>query len=165
MARKKKVEVVPVEMELSETERVENVYPLFIHWRTKILGPEDPQNEGEFARVHSISTDQIGEWKRKESFADDVVKAALAWGRARVPELLHQLYDIVRTEKSASSIEKYMNIISQLEENQKKEGSGNTFNQINVFGISDEKLKRIAARTLGTGNPSLPGQGGAGQAR
>jgi hypothetical protein len=129
-----------------------NKYKDFINWKVKPLKKDDPKSLEEYLIVNDITQEEINEFVGKPEFADDILAETLSWAKTKTPEMLHILYDQVRSNKSVTAVEKFLTIAHEL--NKKKDEKSNNY-QINFFGnIDDDKFKRIAAREVGFSLPS-----------
>lgn len=129
-----------------------NNYKKFIEWKVKPLKKDGPKTLDEFLLVNNITQEEVNEFVSKAEFADDILAETLSWAKTKTPEMLHILYDQVRSSKSVSAVEKFLTIAHEL--NKKKDEKSNNY-QINFFGnIDDDKFKRIAAREVGFSLPS-----------
>lgn len=127
-------------------EKLDKVYSIFVEWKAKPLKATDPQNVDEFCELHEVTKSDLADFTKRPEYHDNLTTAALNWARGKVPELLHVAFEEARLSKDVASIERFINIAHELK---KKKDQGIGGNQFNFFNIDNDKLKQIAARTIG----------------
>lgn len=133
----------------------DEIYPIFIKWYSMPPETRDPRNIPEFSEKMNISLAQIAEFTNKDTFSEDLFKAAKEWGKSKIPELLHMLYRKYKEKQNPNDLRMYKELL-ELDKNDKT--VGNTIN-FNVFNPTDEQYKQIIAResrSLALGESETP---------
>lgn len=144
MARKK----TPDDLLVLDKEKYHFAYKEFIKLKCRPGREGDPTSPEDFCKRYGITMEQFHGFLSEPTFADDVLVQSLDWAKGKTPELLQILYESIKTTKSASDIERFMNLVHELKK--KKDEREGQYNQFNFFGsLSEEKFKQIAQRELG----------------
>jgi len=118
----------------------QNAYNFFIRWFTTPPNERIPASKDQFYTTIGINDDIVAEYQSRDTYYDDIYKEARNWGRSKIPQLLHMLYEEFKQTKKPAILETYKKLL----EVDKKEG-GSTFN-FNTFNPSDEQYRQILAR-------------------
>jgi hypothetical protein len=119
----------------------DDIYPIFIKWFAMPAESRDPRTIPEFAEKMQIPLSLIAEFNNKETFSDDLYRAAKEWGKSKIPELLHTLYRRYKERQNPSDLKMYKELL----ELDKQDKSGPVIN-VNLFNPSDDQYRQIIAR-------------------
>ncbi len=119
----------------------EEVYPIFLKWYAMPATQRTPRTIPEFCEHLDIDPSVISNFQDKESFTEDLYRAARDWGKSKIPELLHLLYSRYKERFNVNDLRMYKELI----ELDKEKNSGPSIN-INVFNPSDDQYRQIIAR-------------------
>lgn len=125
----------------------ERIYQIFIDWKARPTRATDPKDVDEFCKTHEIEKSDLAEFISRADYSDRLTTAALNWARGKVPELLHTAFNTAKLSGDVAAIERFISIAHALKDKKGQSGQGN---QYNFFNIDNDKLKQIAARTIGT---------------
>ena len=114
----------------------EQIYNTFLFWFSLPPKSRKPQTFQEFADFYKITLSDIAEFQERDTFGEGLYKAAQKWGKAKVPELLHIVFERAKSSGKPSDVESFTRLIT-LDKDEKK--NGNTYN-LNVFNPSDIKI-------------------------
>lgn len=114
-------------------------YHTFITWYAIPESQRDPKSIDDFCTRLSITKADVVEYSQRETFYDDLYKAAQDWGKSKVPELLHLLYKEYKDKKNPSHLKMFKELLELNKENK------NIIN-FNNFNPSDEQYRQIVAR-------------------
>lgn len=101
----------------------------------------DPKNIPDFCEKMKTTLSEIAEFTNRETFSDDLYKAAKEWGKSKIPELLHMLYRKYKESGSTNDLRMYKELLELDKDNK----NGPIIN-LNVFNPSDEQYRQIIAR-------------------
>jgi len=115
-------------------------YLSFIKWYVMPPNERQPKTQAELMAVLGITNQDVAEYQQRDTFHSDIYREAQNWGKMKIPELLHTLYQEFKETKKPALLETYKKLL----EIDKKEG-GNSFNFV-VLDPTDEQYKQIIAR-------------------
>lgn len=116
------------------------IYPIYLQWFAKPPGKRRPPTLEEFLTRYKITKKDIIDFHERQEFYDDLENAAVKWGQQRLPELLHLLYDKIKSGKSSSDIKVFKDLVYP----EKKQTQSNNVNVI--LNLQDEQYKQIIQR-------------------
>lgn len=119
----------------------DEVYPIFIKWYAMPIETRDPQTIPQFAEKMLIPLSAIAEFTNRETFSEDIYKAAKEWGKSKIPELLHMLYRKYKERQNPNDLKMYKELL----ELDKGEKNGPIIN-LAIFNPSDDQYRQIIAR-------------------
>jgi hypothetical protein len=90
----------------------EQIYQIFLKWYAMPQESRKPQSIPEFCTTMEVDPSLIAQFTHKENFSDDLYKAAISWGKSKVPEMLHILYDRFSKSKSPNDLRMYKDILT-----------------------------------------------------
>ena len=90
----------------------DQIYQIFLKWYAMPQESRKPQSIPEFCETMEIDQSLIASFTHKETFTDDLYKAAISWGKSKVPEMLHVLYDRFSKSKSPNDLRMYKDILT-----------------------------------------------------
>ena len=104
-------------------ESLQKIYRSFIRWYSM---PESEREEGvksfdEFCIRYNIDKATISDFQDVETFTEDYYSASIAWGKSKVPEMLHTLYEKFKKSKDKKDFDMFQQILNA--ESRKKEES------------------------------------------
>lgn len=120
-------------------------YKLTVTWFALPLSERNPKSPEELCSQLKIGLQDLALYQARDSFADDVLAEAKKWGKLKLPELLHQLYESFKSAKTPNP--NTLRVYKELLELDIDKKQGVNFN---VFNISDEQYKSIIAREAGS---------------
>jgi len=97
----------------------EKIYNMFLKWYAMPQDSRDPKTIPEFCEKCKIPQSLIAEFQHNPDYTDDLYREAMAWGKSKVPELLHHLYSKYLTTKNAADLRMYKDLLS-LDKDSKK---------------------------------------------
>lgn len=126
---------------------MEETYSLFIKW---LVTPEADRPAGQkdlqsFCNANGITKEQVGEYKKYPSYNDDYFNACILWSKSKIPSLLHKAHKKADESGDLMAIEKYTDIVLNLDSNRKKPDL-NKSPVDTLKPIDDEKFNKIAQR-------------------
>lgn len=113
-------------MNEDEKERLNEVYAVFVRWYAMPQGTREPKTIEDFCRHMDIPLSAIAGFQARDTFTDDLYRQAIQWGKSKVPELLHLLYDKYKMGKSPNDLRMYKELINLDKGDAKKEQDNNT---------------------------------------
>lgn len=128
------------------------MYDKFIKWYSKPKNKRKPRTLEGFCELYNIKRKDIDEFKDRPTFQSDVAMATRKWAKDRIPELIHILYETAQSSGNVNSIEGFMRLLQEDEEEK-----GNSFEEIiNKTIFTDEQRQQIADRIAGRGGFDRP---------
>jgi len=100
-------------------EQKEKIYSAFIKWYASPVDSRKPRTIEEWCTQFNIPTNLVGEFTHKREFTDDIYREAIAWGKSKIPELLHILYQQYLITKAPATLKLYKEIISSEKQDKK----------------------------------------------
>lgn len=125
-------------------------YNHFVSWFAQHPNKREPRSIKEFCDKYEITQSEIQKFKESSTFAADLIKKTKAWGKERIPELVHQLYELSTNTNNSKVIESFIDIIKD-DENDK-----DADDIISITNFSDEQRKQIIDRIAGRGGFDRP---------
>jgi len=123
-------------------------YKIYITWMAQ--APQDKKPIDVFAKDENISKDDIKSFKESTQYLNDLIVATKKWGRERIPELVHKLYEASKNSGNNKVIESFIDMI-QIDDQDEQEDI------ISITKFSDEQRKQIIDRITGRGGFDRPG--------
>ena len=77
----------------------DQAYSSFIKWYVVPPNERLPKTLPELLKVLNITETDIAEFQQRDSFHSDIYREAQNWGKMKVPELLHSLYEEFKSSK------------------------------------------------------------------
>ena len=79
--------------------------------------PETEREDGmktfdDFCMRFEIDKSVISEFQDVESFTDDYYNASIAWGKSKIPEMLHALHAKYKSSKDPKDLKMYHDILT-----------------------------------------------------
>lgn len=111
--------------ELDE-DRLNDIYPIFLRWYAMPQNSRTPRTIPEFCEELKIPLSVVAGFQNKDTFTDDLYRHAIQWGKSKVPELLHMLYEKYKTSKNPNDLKMYKELINLDKGDAKKEQDNNT---------------------------------------
>lgn len=71
-----------------------------------------PQTIDGFCEHFEIDRSVLSEFQSRDEYTDDLYRAAISWGKSKVPELLHTLYEKYKTSKNPNDLRMYKELIN-----------------------------------------------------
>lgn len=122
-------------------------YKAYIKWQSQSPSARKPLEV--FAKEQDITQEDIEEFKSSEKYQADLITATKKWGRERIPELVHKLYETSKNSGNNKVIESFIDLIKIDEEDEVED-------IISITKFSDEQRKQIIDRISGRGGFSRP---------
>ena len=121
---------------------MEEIYKIFVIWKSRPPQKTDPQNPKEFAEKYGVTLSDLREFTERPEYPDDTLNASIGWAKSKTPELIQQIYKEVKESKNVADLERFLNVIYELKRKDKINNQ-----QINFFGnLSDEQYANILKR-------------------
>lgn len=83
-------------------------YKEFIVWIATPKELREPKTQSGLAKKFGVGEDTLSEWKRRNSFYDEVSKKRKEWGRDRTPDVIHALYSNILKTGSVSGVKLWL---------------------------------------------------------
>lgn len=115
-----------------------DVYTIFIKWFAMPKETREPKTMAEFCSQYNITKSDISAFTTKDSYYEDLVKEAKNWGKSKLPEMLHILYNDFKESKKAITAQTFKQLL-ELDKEQKPLN-------INVFNLPEQQYRQIVAR-------------------
>jgi GH35 family endo-1,4-beta-xylanase len=123
----------------------DDLYSIFLEWRTRPIGDDDPQNIAEFCTLHNTDRATLKEFTKRPGYNEDLISYSLQWARNRIPELVQLVYNKVKLSKNVKDLESFVNIVEDLSNKDKYSGGAKIQNN---FFINDQQYQQILAREV-----------------
>lgn len=114
------------------------IYNIFIKWYTMPKESREPRTLKEFCDQFEITKEDISEFMQRDTYYDDLMKEGKNWGKSKLPEMLHILYEDFKENKKPITAQAFKQLL-EVDKEQKT-------NNINVFNISDQQYRQIVQR-------------------
>lgn len=103
--------------------RNEQIYNIFLRWYSipETAREADTKTIDEFCTKMGVEKSLIATFQKRPEFTEDLYKAAIAWGKSKVPELLHILYEKYKTSKNPTDLRMYKELINGGDDAKKKD--------------------------------------------
>ena len=129
-------------------------YDDFVNWYIQHPRKRIPTTPELLLSQNKITPELMEEYMSRPLFKDDCAVKAQKWGQARLPELIHKVYDLCVERPSASNIDAYLKLVGM---GGGKGSDGDDADRhdpfdLSKFNISDEQRKQIANRLSGRGS-------------
>jgi hypothetical protein len=119
----------------------DQVYPIFVKWYASPVEERNPKTIPAFCEHMGIELADTVDYTSRESFSEDLYKAAKEWGKSKIPELLHMLYNKYKLTNNANDLRMYKDLL-ELDKDSKNAPIIN----LNVFNPTDDQYRNIIAR-------------------
>lgn len=119
--------------------KLDRVYRLYVIWQSEPPVERKHDTLKDFSVFHKVSEADLATFENAPGYYEDLEREATKWGRSKLPELLHLLYNQILKTKKGSDIETFKKLISR----DANAPSGNT---INIFNLDDKQKKQIIER-------------------
>ncbi len=116
----------------------QQTYSVFVKWFAMPKETRYPATEEEFCTLAKISKQDLAEFANRDTFYDDLVKEAKNWGKTKLPEMLHMLYNDFKENKKPVVAQTFKSLL-ELDKEQKPLN-------INVFNLPEQQYRQIVAR-------------------
>lgn len=97
---------------MSEQERLDQIYKVFVKWKALPESTRDPKTPEEWAKKAKVKVEDLVEFEERETYTDDLYKASIKWGKAKVPELLHLVYGKYITTKNPNDLKIFKELLN-----------------------------------------------------
>lgn len=139
--KKKPKPSLPKGMSVGSEKHLDYVYNVFVRWSALPPTERRPSTVKDFSKTFKVTAKQIADLKERKGYYDELEQHAKNWGRAKLPELIHTLYNESKKSRKSQDIERFKNMVTE-----KKESEGNTFNTVNLINPSNEQYEQILKR-------------------
>lgn len=102
-------------------EEHKRVYSIFLKWYAMPESSRQPASIPEFCTEFNIDKSVIAGFMHLEDFTDDLYKASIQWGKSKVPELLHLLYEKYLISKNPNDLRMYKDLLNLDKADRKEE--------------------------------------------
>ncbi len=106
-------------------EHKKKLYNIFLKWYAMPQKTRIPQTISEFCLHFSIPESLIAEFQQEEEFTEDLYRTSIAWGKSKIPELLHMLYEKYIQSKNPNDLRMYKDLLN-LDKGEKKKDDEET---------------------------------------
>lgn len=135
-----------MEQEQQETELNTQRYKAYIKWLSLPKEQRSPTDIDSFMAKIGATKQEIMSFQDYPSFGDDLEAEAIKWGKRKIPEMVHLLYNayIKNPQKS-----EYLRLFKELiTESNKEKSKDPTFNQYNLIldNVPEDRKNEIAER-------------------
>lgn len=88
------------------------IYRIFVKWYAMPSTSRELPSIPEFCEHHGIDKSVIAQFQDTEGFTEDLCREAIAWGKSKIPELLHTLYARYRESKNPNDLRMYKELLN-----------------------------------------------------
>lgn len=135
---------LPDDMEVGSDKHLDHVYKKFVRWKAADPKDRSPSSIQQFSKEYKVTAEQIADFKERPGYHDQIEKHAKNWGRGKIPEMLHTLYEKAKNSGKPKEIREFIDLVTE-----DSNSGGDTQNTLNLFNLSDERFEEIAKRATG----------------
>lgn len=102
-------------------DELERMYKIFLNWYAMPKSSREPKEMEDFCAQFNTDRSTLAEFQHREEFTDDLYRASIAWGKSKVPELLHILYARYKESHNPNDLRMYKDLLNLDKAASKKE--------------------------------------------
>lgn len=107
-------------------EEKEKTYRIFLKWYAMPKDAREPREVDEFCAHLGIDRSLLSEFTSRDEYTDDLYRESIAWGKSKVPEMLHILYARYKESHNPNDLRMYKELLNLDKAATKKEDSAET---------------------------------------
>lgn len=93
-------------------DELEKMYRIFLNWYAMPKSSREPKEMSEFCEEFNTDVSTLAEFQSREEYTDDLYRASIAWGKSKVPELLHILYARYKESHNPNDLRMYKDLLN-----------------------------------------------------